>query len=220
MKTQMEACGVDSERLSASRRRLYEYQARILEARYADVRDGDDLRDLFFRVLYVPPEDEIRLVERNREFIRVSGHWMLRVIGAGYVTRVLRQVIELHELTRELDSRVASYLVGRAEWFEEGDGRDAVYREAMRAVTTKRDRMRQVECALAGYDLVALVVRQVPFDLTEIIRRTPKSWIRNKDLLDLSVTAYKTFVNHKHELEELRRLMQEREAAYIDAMFS
>ena len=56
-------------------------------------------------------------------------------------------------------------------------------------------------------------------NLEDILRFTPKIFIRNADLLNLCVEAYRTFDRHRHRLKEFDAVVRARETAYINAMF-
>jgi hypothetical protein len=114
---------------------------------------------------------------------------------------------------------MAEYLIGNHGVSGGGPLDEAAYRDATRAITTRKDREWQRDGVLRTLDLCSRIVNEMPFRLDDILRFTPNFFLRNTDLIQLCVEAYHVFYRHRAEIAEFDRLIRERETAYIESIF-
>lgn len=201
-------------------RLIYQYHQRRLESTYADFMHYDDLRAFFFNLVYVDPALRPKIEKRDRAFVSISRNWLLRAITSKELIDYLETVIELRRATDKWNVAMAEYLIDKHGITGGGPLEEAAYRDAVRAVTTRRDRTWQRDGVLRTLDLCSRIVNEMPFRLNDILRFTPKFFLRNADLIHLCVEAYHVFYKHRTELAEFDRIIRERETVYIESLFS
>ena len=212
------ACAEDIT-LLAARRLVYNFQQDRLNETYSDYEDATDIRHFFFQYVYADPAVRKKFAKRDAAFIRTARSRLFRIITTQELRDYLETVIELRDATDRLDMAVAKFVAEHNRPLPQGPlGRDG-YARAYRAATTKTERIRQLEAVLRSYELCCRFIREIPFSLEDILRITPKIFLRNSELLNLCVTAYRIFSRHKPRLDEYGRVLRERETAYINRMF-
>ena len=200
--------------------RVYEYQRRRLERTYADFRDaGADLHRFFFEFVYLHPAHRPRFEKRDQAFVRIARNWLFRRLTTRELHAYLEGVIRLQALTDALDVSAARHLA-RAGVSLNGDTiPDADYAAAYRAAASRAQRIAQVELVLKTFELCNRIVNELPLNLDQILRYTPKVFLRDGELLNLCIEAYHTFHRHGGRLDEYDAALRERELAYIHSMF-
>lgn len=207
------------DRLLHARRMVYDFQRRRLLGTYADYGDAADLQRLFFDCIYVDPATRHKFEKRDRTFIRIARSPLLRLMTSREFMDYLATVIRLREQTMQLDKAVAEYAAAEISGAESDALDPALYAKAFRATASKAERAAQLDAVFISYDLCFRVITELPFSLEDILRFTPKIFMRNSELLNLCISAYRIFSRHKPHLQEYARALRERETAYLDSMF-
>ena len=199
---------------------VYEYQQQRLVRTYEDFADtGRDLHQFFFEYVYIHPRRRARFEKRDMAFVRIARNWLFRKITTREMHDYLECVIALQVMTDTFDLRLGRYLLEAGVRPGDGGLPHDRYREAYRAVASRAQRIQQVECVLKTFELCNRVVNEFPLNLDQILRYTPRVFLRNTELLNLCVEAYHTFHRHGAQLDAYDAVMREREFAYIETMF-
>ncbi len=191
---------------------LNDYQIEVLRQRYVDV-DAPDMKEFFFSQLYPPLEVAHQHGKRNADFHTLTQHWMVRLILHTGLIRGLRVVVDLHNLTEELDRRMVEKLLNFGEFSE------SLYNQSYREVTTLDERTRQLSLLLGSFGFVKSVVENPRFHLEAILNHLPRFLISNSDLLRLAKDGYRVFDSHRALLAQFHELIAEREKRYIETLF-
>jgi hypothetical protein len=200
--------------------KVYEYQKARLERTYSDFEEsGEDLHKFFFEFVYLHPDRRVRYEKRDMSFVRISRNWLFRKLTTRELHAYLEKTILLQHMTDAFDVRVARNLVAQGVPSGNEPVPDAAYRRAYLAETSRPERIAQIESVLKTFELCNRIVNELPLNLEQILRYTPKVFMRNTDLLDLCIQAYHTFTRHGARLNEYDAVLREREMDYIDSMF-
>ncbi len=208
---------IPEDKFKQAERLIYEHQRTRLEKCYREYEGLDDVRELFFNMIYVRPDRRDDYEDRNKSFIRSARSRLLRIIVSEPVIRTLNEIIELNDLTGRIHQDMSFELCKLGKLPEELD--EETFFMLSRQVSTVEDRRRQLQCAMDGYRICADVVLHFPMNLDQLIRFVPKALIRNSELLELAIKTYRCFNKHKDKLHEYREVIKTRETDYIDRMF-
>lgn len=205
------------EQLSAALDLIYQYQRKRFEKTYSDYNGIDDVKDLFFNVIYPPPETQKKLKSRNRAFARAVNSWYLKLFLHPRALKALQGVIELNDSIETTNRKMAEILL------KEGPLPDCIddqsYNALARAASSSREYKHRLRLVLDAFLLCSMVVKQSRMNLDDIIRRIPKPLIHNSELLELSINTFKTFKNHKENLDSYMKVLEERELLHINKIF-
>jgi len=197
---------------------VYEYQKARLERTYQDFREqGEDLRRFFFGSVYLHPDQRARFEKRDMAFVRISRNWLFRRLTTRELHEYLDTVIRLQQITDDYDLRVARNLL--AQGAAGAPLEDGAFGRAYTRETTRAGRQAQIQYVLKTFELCNRIVNELPLNLEQILRYTPRAFLGNAELVDLCVQAHRTFSRHGARLDEYAAVLKEREAAYIDSMF-
>lgn len=196
----------------AMRMALNSYQIQRLEETYGDI-NAPTMKSFFFSQLYPPLEVAEGQKKRNADFHQLTQHWMVRLILQTGLIKGLSKVVDLHNLTEELDRRMLDKLVLNDKFSIEA------YNSIYSQVTTREERNFQVDLLLDSFNFVKAVVENPRFHLEGILNRLPKFLMANSDLLRLARDGYRVFDEHRSLLPTFAELIRQRELAYIERMF-
>ncbi|MFH1539929.1 MAG: hypothetical protein ABIH66_13330 [bacterium] len=222
----------------AVERWLVNHQHDRVLARYADIDRGAKLKCLFSEYAY-PVWDKREDHKFRAEFYKkvVTGQTMKAMAPFRPLFRkqfeqlervdslmeYLPMVVDLYELSVELDRRIAEFLrenCGSAEELNE-----TTYRAAFRECSTAEERRRQTDMVLdlAGFakrtiesgGFIDALVRNFPtipiFKRTALVRGA-------NEMIRMARTAYNAAKSYRAELSEFIEIIREREYAFIDSM--
>ena len=207
--------------LLAARRAVYEYQRVRIEAGYGEYEDIADVREFFFDMVYTDPSLAAKFAKRDATFERIARSRLFRLLTSKEMKEYLKNIIALKSETERLDTAVARALLtdGGVSPVRGSGLPEERYNAAYRAVSTKKERLAQLESVLNAYDLCYHVMYDLPIGLDDILRLTPRIFLRNSDLLNLCVTAWRVFSRHKPRLLEYGEIIRARETERIERIF-
>ncbi len=214
----VESKSVSRDKYGIAEELIYKYQRERLEETYSDFEGIDDLREFFFEMIYPPPEKRRKLHSRNNAYRKAAKSRILGILIPELAIRALLEIIELEDMTELINKELVRALCEKGELPERMER--SYYFELCREVSDPLQRKRQIECAADGFLLVEMFVKYTRFNLNQIVLLVPKPLVRNSDLLDMSISAFLCFSNHKQDLERLRLSMVEREKKYVEEMFA
>ena len=198
---------------------LYDYQCARIRKTYSDHEDTADIQSLFFDYVYVDPAARARFDKRNETFIRIARSKLFRMITNHELHEYLETVIALKELTDKLDIAAARVIASSPDAMENESLDSKTYRHAITKSSTKADRIKRLDMVMRSFNLCNRVIHEMSFSLEEVLRFTPKIFMRNSDLINLCVMAYRAFSKHKPRLDEYEKLILEKETAHINKLF-
>ncbi len=189
------------------------FQANRLEETYSDI-DAPTMKRFFFTQLYPPLEVAEGQQARNADFAALANHWMVRLILHTGLVGGLKQIVELHNLTEELDRRMVDHFL------HIGDFTRDLYQRAYVTVTQKDERHRQVDLLLGSFAYVKGVVEHPRFNLEVILDRLPRFLVGNSDLIRLAKEGYGVFQEHRPLLKDFHDIIAQRERDYVERLFA
>ena len=202
-------------------RLVYEFQrARILDT-YSDHGDKDDLQDFFFDLAYMHPDRRASFEKRDRAFVSIARNWLLRRLTSHELIEYLETAIALRWYTDRFDLAAAQYLLDNDLMPPHGEilTREN-HRLAVTATTTLEQRRDQRLAVRKTLELCNRIINELPFNLRDILRYTPRFFMRNADLLHMCVQAYHVFDKYGKQLDDFDAIIHERETAYLESLFS
>jgi len=221
---------------------LVNYQHALLIARYEDVEGGDALTNLFSNYMYPPYEKRNEYRRRNEFFKKIIGSYatgrIRRVLGGAIVLfspligmarrmkelpAYLQMVVDLYELTNELDERMVDAL---SEMVKTADGLNAEnYEAAYRKCTTYEEREKQIKSLVALGEYARDIVEHGGM-MDFLIENCPRVPLltRNRyveginQAVILVQTTYRAFKSCKGQLNCFRDICLERECKYLNSI--
>ncbi len=208
---------LDRLKLEKAEHLIYDYQRRRFEATYADIDEIDDVRELFFCVLYPPPHEKDKFAGRDDAFKKTSRSWLMRHLAPRLIVDTLEDIIELNDTTTRVNSCMSNIL---ASWDTLPEAlSEQQYSILARKCTNHATALRTLQCTMSGFSLCAKVAKSTDYDLKKILRIVPKSFLRNSDLFDLSVRTYHCFINHRETLDSYFAIIEHRETELINRLY-
>lgn len=222
------------------KRWVINHQHDVLIEKYQNIKNGDEIRAFFGKYMY-PPFEERREYEERSEFFRkliaVYNQGRLRkILGATTVLfaplismsekmkdlpKYLKIVVELYDLTNELDERLISAFSKMAK--DEKALTPENYRIALKKSSTYEERAKQIESMidLGGYATEIVRKGRLLDFLVESCPRLPlfteNKYVKSiNETIMMIKTAYRAFKHSKEDLDYFQNLCEEREYEYLD----
>lgn len=207
------------DKLALSRKLVYQYQRARIVNTYSDFTGAEDLQEFFFGYVYLPAGSASKFEKRDTAFIRIARGKLLRMMTSRELIDHLETVIALREMTARLDEAAASAAAKIGLRPGSSALSDSDYKTAYSSSSTPAERARQLDAVMKSFTLCREVINNIPFSLDDILRFTPKVFMRNSDLLDLCASAYRAFHKHKASLDSYGAALREREYSFMQSMF-
>ncbi|PIU62657.1 MAG: hypothetical protein COS84_10260 [Armatimonadetes bacterium CG07_land_8_20_14_0_80_40_9] len=222
------------------KRWVINHQHDVLIERYQNIKNGDEVRAFFGKYMYPPFEERREYEERNEFFRKLAAAYnqgrLRRIFGAATalfaplismsekmkeLPKYLKIVVELYDLTNELDERLISALSKIAK--DEKDLTPENYRTALKKTSTYEERAEQIDSMinLGGYATEIVRKGRLLNFLVESCPRLPlfaeNKYVRSiNETITMIKTAYRAFKHSREDLGYFQRFCEEREYEYLD----
>jgi hypothetical protein len=221
---------------------VIDYQHDIVTERYKDVEDGEDLRYFFSRYLYPKFEQRDEYEQRNEFFRKVVNLYQQGRISKVFGTATslfapiitmskkmkelpdyLKIVVELYDLTNELDERLVNELCKIVNSEDELNPEN--YKIAMKRSSKYEEREKQINYMIKLGEYVRDIVKKGGV-LDFLIESCPKvpffsrsKYVKNiNEIITMVQTAYRAFKKTKNKLNYFRDLCLKREYEHLDSL--